>query len=60
MICKTEGGTPRALKMRKLEALKVGGVQREGKKKKTHFVSNKAYFSSCYFFITPFQFALHK
>ncbi len=37
MICKTEGGTPRALKMRKLEALKVGGVQREGKKEKNTF-----------------------
>jgi hypothetical protein len=44
--------------MRKLEALKVGAVQREGKKKKrkkTHFVSWKAYFPSCYFFITPFH-----
>jgi hypothetical protein len=25
--------------MRKLEALKVGGVQKEKKKKKTHFIS---------------------
>jgi hypothetical protein len=43
--------------MRKSEALKVGGVQREKKKKrkKTHFVSWKAYFPSCYFFITPFH-----
>ncbi len=41
--------------MRKLEALKVGGVQREGEKKiKLHFVSWKAYFSSGYFSITPF------
>jgi hypothetical protein len=39
--------------MRKLEALKVGGVQREGKKK-PRFVSWKAYFSSCYFESTPF------
>jgi hypothetical protein len=37
--------------MRKLEALKVGGVQREEKRKKTCFVSWKAYFSSCYFFV---------
>ncbi len=35
--------------MRKLEALKVGGVQKE---KKKIFVSWKAYFSFCYFFIT--------
>jgi hypothetical protein len=41
--------------MRKLEALKVGGVLREEEKKKTCFVSWKAYFSSCYFFITPFH-----
>jgi hypothetical protein len=40
--------------MRKLKALKVGGVQREKRRKKMHFVSWKAYFSSCYFFITPF------
>jgi hypothetical protein len=40
--------------MRKLEALKVGGVQREGKKKRI-FMSWKAHFSSCYFFITPFH-----
>jgi hypothetical protein len=34
--------------MRKLEALKVGGVQREAKEKKTSvFLSWKAYFSSC-------------
>jgi hypothetical protein len=38
--------------MRKLEALKVGGVQRE---EKTHFESWKACFSSCYFFISPFH-----
>jgi hypothetical protein len=38
--------------MRKLEALQVV-VQREGKKK-TWFLSLKVYFSSCYFFITPF------
>jgi hypothetical protein len=30
-------------------------IQIEGKKK-THFVSWKGYFSSCYFFITPFLF----
>jgi hypothetical protein len=41
--------------MRKLEALKVGGVQREGKKKKPLFVNWKAYFSFCYFFNTPFH-----
>jgi hypothetical protein len=41
--------------MRKLEALKVGGVQKEGKKEKKCFESWKAYFSSCYFFITPFH-----
>jgi hypothetical protein len=42
--------------MRKLEALKVRGVQKEGKKKaKTCFVSWKVYFPSCYFFITPFH-----
>jgi hypothetical protein len=40
--------------MRKLEALKVGKVQREEIRKKTHFVSLKAYLSSCYYFITPF------
>jgi hypothetical protein len=41
--------------MRKLEALKVRGVQREEKKRKiTRFVSWKAYFSSCYFLITHF------
>jgi hypothetical protein len=39
--------------MGKLKALKVGGVQRQ-EKKKSVFVSWKAYFSSCYFFITPF------
>jgi hypothetical protein len=39
--------------MRKLEALKVGGVQREVIRKITRFVNWKAYFSSCYFFITP-------
>jgi len=33
---------------------KKGEVQREEKRKKTHFVSWKAYFSSCYFFIIPF------
>jgi hypothetical protein len=41
-------------KREKLEALKVGGVQREGKKKKTCFVSWKAYFP-CYFIIIPFH-----
>jgi len=38
--------------MRKLEGLKIGGVQREGKKLKMHFASWKAYFSSCCFSIT--------
>ncbi len=40
MICRTEGGTLKALlivqnerEMKKLKVLKVGGVQREGKKK---------------------------
>jgi hypothetical protein len=42
--------------MRKLGALKVRGVQR----KKTCFMSWKAYFSSCYFFITLFSFALQR
>ncbi len=37
--------------MRKLEALKVRGVQKE---KKMSFVSWKAYFSFCYFFMTHF------
>jgi hypothetical protein len=41
--------------MRKLEALKVGGVQRGKKRIKTCFESWKAYFSSRYFFITPFD-----
>jgi hypothetical protein len=36
--------------MRKLEALKVGEVQREGKKKVS--CELKSFFSSCYFFIT--------
>jgi hypothetical protein len=47
--------------MRKLEALKVGGVQRKEITKEMHFVSWKAYFSSCYFSITPFplHFPLH-
>jgi hypothetical protein len=43
--------------MRKLDALKVGGVQREEKKENNVFFELKAYFSSCYFFIT--HFALH-
>jgi hypothetical protein len=33
--------------------LKIEGVQREEKGKKTYFVSWKAYFSSCYFSIIP-------
>jgi hypothetical protein len=42
--------------MRKLETLKLGGVQKEEKKeKKTCFVNWKTYFSSCYYFITPFH-----
>jgi hypothetical protein len=51
MICRTEGGAPIAFKfflneqeMRKLEALKVRGVQREEKRKKPLYVSWKAYF----------------
>ncbi len=40
--------------MRKLEASKVRGVQREEEKKKMHFANWKAYFTYCYFFITPF------
>jgi hypothetical protein len=40
--------------MRKLEALKVGGVLREEIRKEPRFVSWKTYFSSCYFFIIPF------
>jgi hypothetical protein len=41
--------------MRKLEALKIRGVQRGKKRKKMHFVSWKVSFSSCYCFITPFH-----
>jgi hypothetical protein len=37
--------------MRKLEALKVGGVQREEKRKIIHLLGWKAYFSSCYFLL---------
>jgi hypothetical protein len=40
--------------LRKLEALKVRGIQREEKRKRKCFVSWKVYFSSCSFFITPF------
>jgi len=43
--------------MEKLEALKVGEVQKE---KKRHFVSWKAYFSSYYFFYYSFSFAFQK
>jgi hypothetical protein len=39
--------------MKKIEALKVRGVQKE--EEKTCFVSWKTYFSSCYFFIIPFH-----
>jgi hypothetical protein len=42
--------------MRKLEVLKVGGVQRKWKRKLMLFVSSKAYFASCYFFITSLSF----
>jgi hypothetical protein len=47
--------------MRKLKTLKIRGVQRKNKNKgkNTRFVNWKAYFSSCYFFITPFHFHLH-
>jgi hypothetical protein len=41
--------------MRKIEALKIRGVQREEKRKRTCFVSWKASFSSCYFIIIPFH-----
>jgi len=41
--------------MKKLEALKVGGDRREGRKKTTQFVGWKAYFSSCYIFSTLFH-----
>jgi hypothetical protein len=34
--------------------LKVRGVQREESKIKKCSISSKAYFSFCYFFITPF------
>jgi hypothetical protein len=40
-------------KKKKFESLKVGGVQRG---KKMSFVNWKVYFSSCYFFIIPFNF----
>jgi hypothetical protein len=48
--------------MKKLEALKVGGVQREGRKKKTpRFVSWKAYFFFLLFFhYYSFSFALQR
>jgi hypothetical protein len=49
MICRTLGIIPIAI--RKLRGLKVGGIQREGKK--NTFCKLKAYFS-WYFFITPF------
>jgi hypothetical protein len=39
--------------MRKLEALKVG-PKRKKEQNKNRFVSWKAYFSTCYFFIIPF------
>ncbi len=39
--------------MRKLEALKVGGVQREGKK--NAFCELENFFFSCYFLNTPFH-----
>jgi hypothetical protein len=39
------------LELRRLEALKVGGVK---KKKKMHFVSWKVFYFSCYLFITSF------
>jgi hypothetical protein len=40
--------------MRKLETLKVGGFQREGKKKTIAFCKLKRFFFSCYFSISPF------
>jgi hypothetical protein len=40
--------------MRKLETLKVGGFQREGKEKKIAFCKLKSFFFACYFFISPF------
>jgi len=61
MICKTEGDTCITLyivlneqEMRMLEALKVGRVQRERKKK--HILGvGKVFFFSSYFFSTPFH-----
>jgi hypothetical protein len=44
--------------MRKLQALKVGGVQREEKRKKMSFVSWKAFFFLLLFFHYSFSFAL--
>jgi hypothetical protein len=46
--------------MTKLEALKVGGVQKKEKKRKKRFVSWNAYFSSLYFFHYSFSFALQR
>jgi hypothetical protein len=45
--------------MRKLEALKVGGVQKEEKRKQTYFVSWKAYFSFLFFHYS-FSFAFER
>ncbi len=44
--------------MEKLEALKVGGIEREEKRKIMRFVNCKAYFDSKFFFIMPLPFHL--
>jgi hypothetical protein len=44
--------------MEKLEALKVGGIEREEKRKIMRFVNCKAYFDSNFFFIMPLPFHL--
>jgi hypothetical protein len=43
--------------MRKLEALKIGGVQKEENRKNMCIVGSKASFSSCYFLQCSFSFA---
>jgi hypothetical protein len=57
MICRIEGGAPIEQEMRKLEVLKVREVQREEEKKtRVSRVGKLFFFSSFYFFITPFLF----
>ncbi len=69
MICRIESGAPRTIlnisneqEMRKLEALKVRGVQREGKKiaKKSMFCELKSLFFFLLFFHYSFSFALER